>query len=83
MYDTKIAKCPICDGQGLILIVQEISSGEFYCCCDECESEWKTPDAVFRGENGTANQYGKYRLPGREDIRARGWEKFLLIEEQK
>jgi hypothetical protein len=82
MYDTKIAVCPYCDRQGLILIVQEISSGEFYCCCDECESEWSAPEAVFQGEAGTINQYGRYRIPSREDIFAKGWGEFLHIVEQ-
>lgn len=41
MYNYKIGWCYIC-GQGWVVIAKT-KNDVFLCCCDECESVWKSP----------------------------------------
>ena len=37
--------CPIC-GQGRQLVFRELASENYYIACEDCESEWRSPDAI-------------------------------------
>ena len=34
-------ECPICDGQGRLIIKKNIDSNKLFLCCDECMSCWE------------------------------------------
>lgn len=36
--------CPICDGQGRLIIKKNIDSNKLFFCCDECMSCWENED---------------------------------------
>ena len=36
--------CPICDGQGRLIIKKNIDSNKLFLCCDECMSCWENED---------------------------------------
>ena len=37
-------ECPICDGQGRLIIKKNIDSNKLFLCCDECMSCWENED---------------------------------------
>lgn len=34
-------ECPICDGQGRLIIKKNINFNKLFFCCDECTSCWE------------------------------------------
>ncbi len=73
----KIGWCPICN-QGWIEIVKEKKTGALFLCCDECGGEWANPDDI--GNRGTRDKFGQVTEPTISEIRAKGWEKYIIEE---
>lgn len=76
MNYNRIKLCPFCD-QGWIIIVKEISTQKLYCCCDECETEWKNPKDCLENRNCSVNSFGRYEKPAYLEIIRQKWDKFI------
>lgn len=71
-----IGTCPLC-GQGRLLIARDDSDRSLYVLCEECESEWATPEESGRIESASRDVHGKSTLLDREDLAGHPWSKFL------
>jgi len=71
-----IGTCPVCS-QGRLVIAREIATGRLYVLCEECESEWSSPeDSREVGEAGRES-HGPSTLLEREALEGHPWRKFL------
>ncbi len=78
-YPTKVKRCPICK-QGWVQIVKEISSGQIYLCCSECDAEWADPSTINENNCLQFNTYGEYIVVSPDEIKAKSWGKYVLEE---
>ena len=72
-------QCPFCH-QGLIEIGKDIESAELYVYCTECEMEWSSPLCVLENNGGFYFKYGRVTEPTLEEIKAKGWDIYLIDE---
>lgn len=72
----RVAWCPVCN-QGWVEIVKEEKSGSLYFCCDECEAEWTDPEDIGVWGKGSRCRFGQAVAPALEDIKAKGWERYI------
>ena len=78
-YAYKITPCPLCL-QGLVTIVKEIKTNHIFLYCDECLMEWNSPQDVLQGRFGFRFKYGRVTEPTLEEIKAKGWDIYLISE---
>lgn len=72
-----IGECPICS-QGRLIIAREDATGVLYVLCEECESEWSTPQPTPRiGEAAAWNSHGPSTFLEREELEGHPWHQFL------
>lgn len=71
-----IGTCIIC-GQGRLIIAKERSSGSLFIVCEECESEWHSPEASKSIDTATRDAHGQYTLLVREDLDDHPWKTAL------
>ncbi len=71
-----IGVCPVCS-QGRRIIARETSSERLYVMCEECESEWPSPDVSGSLDAATRDVYGASTLLEREDLALHPWREFL------
>lgn len=74
--DRKVDDCPVC-GQGQILVVKNASSGDFFVMCDDCESEWDSPQAILEGKNAWERNNFPVINATYEEIKNIGWDKYF------
>lgn len=73
-------ECPICDGQGRLIIKRNVALNNLFFCCDECMSCWKNEDDL----NHQQNKFMEYSIKSKitnaseEDIRQFHWEKYKI-----
>ena len=48
-------ECPVCR-QGQLVAVKNIASGKLMLMCDDCESQWKSPEDAESYENALKNE---------------------------
>ena len=72
--DLIVEWCPICS-QGWIEIAKEKETGQLFCYCNECESEWTEPCDVEL-EVLTINRFGEVTEPTVDEIVQRVWGKY-------
>lgn len=77
--DNKVKWCPICN-QGWVEIVKDVKTGQLFCCCSECESEWDDASNIERKSANSPEKYGKIYDPEEEEIVKKGWDKYILRE---
>ena len=81
MSDSKnyasVGLCPIC-GQGRLIIARDDVSGALYVLCEECESEWASPEESHHIEKASQDTHGASTMLEREELRDHPWMKFLL-----
>jgi hypothetical protein len=71
-----VGTCPICS-QGRLVIARENSSGVLYVLCEECESEWISPEVSKSIEHANRNVHGLSTILKREDLNEHPWREFL------
>jgi hypothetical protein len=76
-YKNKVSWCPICE-QGWVQIVKEKESGQLFVWCDECDSEWPSPNDVEHKEMATRDTYAEIEDPTDNEIIVKGWETFII-----
>ena len=70
--------CSNC-GQGRLLILENLNEQTLYLHCEECEWGWRDPEKSDDPKNGflTITSPFATRAPNLEEIRERGWERFV------
>lgn len=72
MGDYSFGECPIC-GQGQLVAMKSVSTGELLIMCDECESQWQSPDEARSFENALSNEIRDIQKASLDEIKERGW----------
>jgi hypothetical protein len=75
-YWTRI--CPICS-EGRLLIFKDLTRGTLYLHCEECEWGWRDAALADQRNAGflTLNEEFESEPADIEEIRARGWERYV------
>jgi len=71
-----IGTCPVC-GQGRLIIARDNASQDLYVLCEECESEWDSPEASRSMDNATRDVHGQSTMLERDDLIGHPWHPFL------
>ena len=74
--------CPVCSGQGRLLLFKDLTAGQLYLHCEECEWGWRDPDKATDPKAGflTLNEEFEAAPATKQDIQGEGWEKYALHE---
>jgi transcription elongation factor Elf1 len=64
--------CPIC-GQGQVVAVKNPATQQLLVMCDDCESQWRTPDAARSYENALTDEVRDVEPATTEEIKLAGW----------
>lgn len=69
--------CPIC-GQGRLLVaIDDSTDGNLFVLCEDCESEWDSPDVAHDIEMATRDRYKFLKYATIDDLRGTIWGNFL------
>ncbi|EMP2040223.1 hypothetical protein [Proteus mirabilis] len=68
--------CPICDGQGRLVIKKDIEKNKLFFHCDECESSWESASDIGNGHRVFLGYKIKSSYATENDIKNFGWEKY-------
>ncbi|HXO42199.1 MAG TPA: hypothetical protein VN999_12160 [Thermoanaerobaculia bacterium] len=73
-------QCPICEGQGRLLILRDVTHDRLYLHCDECEWGWLDPELVDDVSAAflTLDEEFNSEAPTLEEIQRYGWERYAL-----
>ncbi len=69
--------CPIC-GQGRQFIARELSSGELFVMCEDCESEWDDPQRADDLSAALSSDHGRSDFVTVKEMQEHSW--FALIQ---
>lgn len=72
MGEHSFGECPIC-GQGQLVAMKAASTGNLLIMCDECESQWQSPDKAQSFENALPNEIRDIQKVSLEEIKESGW----------
>jgi len=72
-----VGNCRLC-GQGRLIVAKETTTSDLYILCEECESEWESPDATVDSAKATLMKHGQSTLLTREDLATHAWRRFLI-----
>jgi hypothetical protein len=59
------------------MIAREIASGTIFVICEECYSEWPSPEAI-RGPALPWESFDKYEILSRDEVMRHPWAQFLV-----
>ncbi len=68
--------CPVC-GQGRQTIACENRSGILYVLCEDCESEWRSPQEARDVDSASRGAFAESTLLTREELADHPWSAFL------
>jgi hypothetical protein len=69
--------CPVC-GQGRQLVAREHSTGSLYVLCEDCESEWDSPDDVSDAERAHRDTHGRSSYVTIREMQSHSWSDKIL-----
>ena len=72
-----IGNCSLC-GQGRVLVLREDSTGAIYVGCEECGSEWDSPEAAGNPELATQGLHKRSTVVERGSLAGHSWARFLM-----
>ena len=72
MEDHSFGECPIC-GQGKLVAMKSASTGQLLIMCDECESQWQSPNKAQSFENALSNEIRDLEKASLDEIKESGW----------
>jgi hypothetical protein len=72
MENHSFGDCPIC-GQGQLVVMKSTSTGQLLLMCDDCESQWQSPDAAQSFENALSNEIRDVQKASLNEIKEIGW----------
>lgn len=73
-----VGDCPICR-QGQLFVTREIQTGRLYVSCEDCESEWDTPEASSSPNAATRDHYGRSEYVSIDELSEHPWFKFVQL----
>jgi len=76
MYNAKVGWCHFCN-QGWVSIVKT-EAGLQYCLCEECETEWKSPDEFLEKVEGTHFVFTSAIALSDNDIQKSPWKNYVI-----
>lgn len=76
MNPISFGECPICR-QGRLLAMKRLSDGELLLMCDDCESQWASPQEAQSYENALLEE-AAVTPSSIEDVRSSGWESYIV-----
>ncbi|MET0053084.1 MAG: hypothetical protein ABW095_18660 [Candidatus Thiodiazotropha sp.] len=71
MSEYYIDECPICR-QGALIVVKTKDRNAFFVMCDDCESQWESPEEAIRGAEPLSDEVGVVDAT-LEEIEKQGW----------
>jgi hypothetical protein len=71
-----IGTCPVCS-QGRQIIARDKASGALYVLCEECESEWSSPEQSRDIDAASRDRFGPSTLLERDELDGHPWKVFL------
>jgi hypothetical protein len=71
-----IGTCPLC-GQGRLIIARDNALGDLYVLCEECESEWDSPEQATSIGAATHDVHGRSTFLDRDELGGHPWQRFL------
>jgi hypothetical protein len=75
MENISFGVCQIC-GQGQLFAVKDAIGGRLLVMCDDCESQWRSPDEARSYEHAMKEEV-RVVLASIEEVKAAGWGKYL------
>ena len=72
MEEHSFGECPIC-GQGQLVAMKSSSTGHLLVMCDECESQWQSPDQAQSFKNALPHEIFDIQRASLEEIRKSHW----------
>jgi hypothetical protein len=72
-----IGVCRICS-QGRLVITRDDESGILYIRCEECESEWVSPEQSRSLDAATQGVHGRSTMLDRAEVLEHPWSRFLV-----
>lgn len=72
MEEHSFGDCPIC-GQGHLVAMKSASTGHLLIVCDECESQWQSPDKARSFENALPHEIRDLQKASSEEVRKSHW----------
>ena len=72
MEDISFGTCQIC-GQGQLIAVKKPETLQLLVMCDDCESQWRSPDEAQSFENALSDEVRGVVTATLEEIEAAGW----------
>ena len=72
MEDYQFGECPICR-QGLLIAVKDPVTQQLLVICDDCESQWRSPDEAKSSKNVILDEVRRVETVTLEEIEAAGW----------
>ena len=72
-----VGECPVCH-QGRTLIGREDVTGTLFVICEECESEWASPDDAKMPERSSLGRFSKYTVLERDEVAGHPWSAALV-----
>lgn len=72
--------CPFCDGQGRLIITEDVTHKRLYLHCEECEYGWMNPEDAENVKKRflTLDEDFESENPSLERIKEYGWLKYAL-----
>ncbi len=71
-----VGQCPVCV-QGRQVIARENDTEKMYVVCEDCESEWDTPQDAKAKKAPSRDIFGASTFLSRDEIAGHPWEEFL------
>jgi hypothetical protein len=77
MGDISFGTCQIC-GQGLLIAVKNPVTLQLFIMCDDCESQWRSPDEAQSFKNAFSDEVRGVMAVTFEEVKAAGWDSFIV-----
>jgi hypothetical protein len=72
-----LERCPVC-GQGRVLIAVTPPPKNMFVICEDCESEWDSPEAACAALHPVRDQYPFIRFAALDDVEMHSWRVCVL-----
>ena len=69
--------CPVC-GQGRVFIALGRQAKDMFVMCEDCESEWDSPEQALAGARPTRGEHPFTRFAGADDLEGHPWLGFVV-----
>lgn len=71
-----VGYCPLC-GQGRQFIARERETGDYYVMCEDCESEWESPETCDDIEKVSSNSHGRSDFVSLSSAENHEWKEYV------